>query len=87
MRTFMRTHSPLPHTLSLLPSMQSREASVADGFSYVMHGTIYHVEDKEGQVSIYVSFGGLLLKIKGTRSSLVKPGLELDQKVYLLLRK
>eukprot|EP00043_Microstomoeca_roanoka_P001922 m.35401 g.35401 ORF g.35401 m.35401 type:complete len:144 (+) comp11133_c0_seq3:230-661(+) len=67
--------------------VQNRESSLADSFDYVMHGTIYRVEEKEGQVAIYVSYGGLLMRLKGTRSSLVKPGLDLDSTVYLLLRK
>lgn len=60
---------------------------MADGFDYAMHGTIYRVEEKEGQVSLYASFGGLLMRLKGNRTSLVKGGLELDSKIYLLLRK
>eukprot|EP01147_Barroeca_monosierra_P008803 gene8803-1171_t len=67
--------------------IQNRESSLADGFDYVMHGTIYRVEEKEGQVAVYVSYGGLLMRLKGNRSSLLKAGLDLDANIYLLLRK
>ena len=52
-----------------------------------MHGVIYNVAEKDGQLSIYASFGGLLMRLQGARASLQKPGLELDQNIYLLIRK
>ncbi|EGD80634.1 RNA polymerase subunit [Salpingoeca rosetta] len=67
--------------------VQNRESSLADSFDYVMHGTIYRVEEKEGQVAVYASYGGMLMRLKGNRSALMKPGLELDSSLYLLIRK
>jgi len=61
--------------------------SLADKFDYVMHGQIFEIEEKSGgsQVDVTVSFGGLLMSLKGDSRHLKR--LELDNKIYLLLRK
>lgn len=61
------------------------EHSLADDYDYVMYGTIYKfTEGKEDTVTVYVSFGGLLLCLEGPYRSL----LSLKQEhVYLLMRR
>eukprot|EP00056_Hartaetosiga_gracilis_P018758 m.11764 g.11764 ORF g.11764 m.11764 type:complete len:143 (-) comp7038_c0_seq1:203-631(-) len=66
---------------------QSRDASLADRYEYVMNGIIYNIEEKDNALSVYASFGGLLMRLKGSKSSLVKDGIELDKSIYLLIRK
>ena len=43
---------------------QSGEKSLADDFEYVMHGKIYK-KDEADSMTIFISFGGLLLKLVG----------------------
>ena len=69
---------------------QSGSANLIDQYEYVMHGKIF--EDKlseeagEGQtLSVYVSFGGLLMSIKGKFKDLKE--LEMDSRIYLCLKK
>jgi DNA-directed RNA polymerase I, II, and III subunit RPABC3 len=51
-----------------------------------MHGRIFSYEHKAGlEVEIVASFGGLLMSLKGDQSQLAN--LEMDQVVYLLMRK
>ncbi|KAJ3434367.1 DNA-directed RNA polymerases i [Anaeramoeba flamelloides] len=67
---------------------QSRTASLADNFEYVMHGKVYkYQEDPKmtSKVSIYVSFGGLLMELCGDTRNLQE--IELDMSIYLLMRK
>merc|ERR1712127_1146333 len=64
--------------------------SRADSFEYVMHGKIYRIEGDEasegtGRLSAYVSFGGLLMRLQGDANNL--HGFEMDQHVYLLMKK
>lgn len=66
--------------------------SLLDDFEYVMHGLVYKYAPDSGRgggggarVCVYASFGGLLLKLKGDPAKLAV--LEVDSKVYLLLRK
>ena len=63
--------------------------SRADSFEYVMHGKIYRIEGDEngaeGRLSAYVSYGGLLMRLQGDANNL--HGFEMDQHVYLLMKK
>merc|ERR1719286_90533 len=64
--------------------------SRADCFEYVMHGKIYRIEGDEasegtGRLSAYVSYGGLLMRLQGDANNL--HGFEIDQHVYLLMKK
>ncbi|KAF0988228.1 hypothetical protein HZS_894 [Henneguya salminicola] len=60
-----------------------------DHFDYVMYGKVYRIEDliKQNQnaISIYVSFGGLLMNIKGETHSLST--MEVDKNIYILVKK
>lgn len=57
-----------------------------DKFSYVMHGTVFSIEKDKGQTigEVLVSFGGLLMSLKGDMKSL--QSFETDRKIYLLIR-
>lgn len=64
-----------------------KESTLADDYEYVMHGRVYKYADDKGpvpRVAILISFGGLLLELKGEPHHV--QGLELDSKVYLLIR-
>eukprot|EP00603_Paraphysomonas_imperforata_P001320 CAMPEP_0114432536 /NCGR_PEP_ID=MMETSP0103-20121206/11207_1 /TAXON_ID=37642 ORGANISM="Paraphysomonas imperforata, Strain PA2" /NCGR_SAMPLE_ID=MMETSP0103 /ASSEMBLY_ACC=CAM_ASM_000201 /LENGTH=116 /DNA_ID=CAMNT_0001602217 /DNA_START=102 /DNA_END=452 /DNA_ORIENTATION=+ len=61
--------------------------SLMDSFDYVMHGRIFSLEyvgQNNQQVEVQVSFGGLLLKVRGEQAQL--SALEADIKVFILLR-
>ena len=74
---------------------QSELPSLMDAYEYVMHGKVFKVSAAgggaggggagKGGMEVFVSFGGLLMSLKGEVRSLQK--LELDQRVYLLIRK
>ncbi|XP_076659359.1 DNA-directed RNA polymerases I, II, and III subunit Rpb8 isoform X2 [Halictus rubicundus] len=65
--------------------------SRADSFEYVMSGKVYRIEGDEAsnepssRLSAYVSFGGLLMRLQGDANNL--HGFEIDQHMYLLMKK
>ncbi|KAG9447283.1 hypothetical protein H6P81_013411 [Aristolochia fimbriata] len=63
--------------------------SLADKFEYVMHGKLFKISEEGSgpnvKVEIYVSFGGLLMLLKGDPSNAAN--FELDQRLFLLMRK
>jgi DNA-directed RNA polymerase I, II, and III subunit RPABC3 len=66
--------------------------SRADSFEYVMYGKVYRIEGDESsydtatsRIGVYVSFGGLLMRIQGDANNL--HGIEMDQNLYLLMKK
>ncbi|KAK4344879.1 hypothetical protein RND71_035055 [Anisodus tanguticus] len=63
--------------------------SLADKFEYVMHGKLYRISEegagKHVKADIFVSFGGLLMQLRGDPSIAAK--FELDQKLFILIRK
>lgn len=61
--------------------------SHADDFEYVMYGKVFKHHQKPGdhQMSVFVSFGGLLMHLEGDETNLNK--LALDSRIYLLMRK
>jgi DNA-directed RNA polymerase I, II, and III subunit RPABC3 len=65
------------------------EGSRADSFEYVMYGQVYRIEGDEteaaSRLSAFVSFGGLLMRLQGDANNL--HGFEIDQKIYLLMKK
>ena len=83
----------LAHTLALDGSTdsgtfdQSGQPSLLDQYDYVMYGKLYKwkQETPKGPVELFVSFGGLLMRLKGDARHLSK--LQLDSRVYLLIRK
>jgi DNA-directed RNA polymerase I, II, and III subunit RPABC3 len=80
---------------------QTRRKSLADKYEYVMYGKVYKCADASAaataagggrrgsgataKVEVYISFGGLLMCLKGEPNNL--SNLLLDQRVYLLMRK
>ncbi|CAM6097305.1 unnamed protein product [Calypogeia fissa] len=68
---------------------QSGRKSLADKYEYVMHGKLYKYSEVEqggvSKVEIYISYGGLLMMLKGDPNSL-NP-FQVDQRLYLLIRK
>ncbi|XP_057976516.1 DNA-directed RNA polymerases II and V subunit 8A-like [Malania oleifera] len=64
---------------------QGWKKSLADKYEYVMHGRLYKISEKSGKVEIDASFGGLLMMLKGDPSNVTN--FELDQRLYLLMRK
>eukprot|EP00262_Sarcandra_glabra_P008064 TRINITY_DN21237_c0_g1_i1.p1 TRINITY_DN21237_c0_g1~~TRINITY_DN21237_c0_g1_i1.p1 ORF type:complete len:146 (-),score=32.32 TRINITY_DN21237_c0_g1_i1:177-614(-) len=68
---------------------QGGRKSLADKFEYVMHGKVYKISEEGSginvKVEIYASFGGLLMMLKGDPSNAAN--FELDQRVFLLMRK
>ncbi|CAG5116303.1 unnamed protein product [Candidula unifasciata] len=64
--------------------------SRADQFEYVMYGKVYRIEGDDGsmdssRLAAYVSFGGLLMRLKGDSNNL--HGFEIDSRVYLMMKK
>lgn len=61
------------------------EQSLADDYDYVMYGTIYKFEESSGdKISVYCSFGGLLMCLEGGYRKLSNLK---QEKVYLLMRR
>ncbi|CAD7703093.1 unnamed protein product [Ostreobium quekettii] len=60
--------------------------NLMDKYECVMYGKIFKMRDgDEGKTDVYASFGGLLMLLSGDPQKLA--GLEVDENVYLLLRK
>ena len=66
---------------------QSTAPSLLDQYDYAMYGKLYKwkQDQPKAPVEVYVSCGGLLMRLKGDPRHLVK--LTLDSRVYLLIRK
>eukprot|EP00039_Didymoeca_costata_P019832 m.339106 g.339106 ORF g.339106 m.339106 type:complete len:179 (+) comp18668_c0_seq1:122-658(+) len=68
-----------------LPMLQGKK-TLADKFDYVMHGRVYNVvEETTDKMGIFVSFGGLLMRLRGDARNL--QSLQRDKDYYLLLRR
>ncbi|CAI0410342.1 unnamed protein product [Linum tenue] len=67
----------------------AKRKNLADKYEYVMHGKLYKLSEEGSGRSItaelYASFGGLLMCLKGDPSHVAH--FELDQRVFLLIRK
>ena len=63
--------------------------TLADKFDYVMNGRVFKYKDSSAsghtKADVYVSFGGLLMQLTGDPKRV--EDLDLDQTVYLLIRK
>ena len=66
---------------------QDGRRTLLDDYDYGMHGKVfkYAHDDKENTVSIYASFGGLLMLLQGKQHSL--KSIQLDSAIYLLMKK
>ena len=67
--------------------MYTDEPTLLDQYEYAMHGKLYKwkQDQPKAPVEIYVSFGGLLMRLKGDARHLAK--LSLDSRVYALFRR
>lgn len=66
--------------------MYNKKNSLLDKYEYVCYGKIFkYSEESDNKVSVYVSFGGLLLGITGEPSHL--SNLRMDDRVYLMIKK
>ncbi|TNV71798.1 hypothetical protein FGO68_gene17793 [Halteria grandinella] len=59
--------------------------SLMDKYDYVMHGKIFKYSINNQRITIFISFGGLLMSITGGQSEL--KSLEIDSRIFLLLKK
>ncbi|ORX58555.1 RNA polymerase [Piromyces finnis] len=60
--------------------------SLADDYEYVMYGKVFKYDDSNGsKVSIYISYGGLLMCLEGDYRHL--QNIEVGKFIYLLMRK
>ncbi|KAI4342809.1 hypothetical protein MLD38_027387 [Melastoma candidum] len=69
--------------------------SIADKYEYIMHGKLYKISEEDPgkaksstkgvKAEIYVSYGGLLMMLRGDPSNLHK--FDLDQRLFLCIRK
>ena len=65
---------------------QTSELTLLDKYDYGMHGKIYKKETADGdRVAVYVSHGGLLMRIKGQGRNFVN--MEMDGNIFTLLKK
>ena len=65
---------------------QSTDISLLDKYDYGMHGKIYKKDTMEGdRTVIYVSHGGLLMRIKGQGRNFTN--MDMDGYIYTLLKK
>eukprot|EP00026_Physarum_polycephalum_P022028 Phypoly_transcript_25755.p1 GENE.Phypoly_transcript_25755~~Phypoly_transcript_25755.p1 ORF type:complete len:169 (+),score=21.78 Phypoly_transcript_25755:68-508(+) len=89
-----RFHLALASTLNLdgTPDEGSFDPSdrptLADKYEYVMYGKVFKYQEESSpslKVSVFVSFGGLLMLLKGDPRHL--GNIELDSRIYLLMRK
>jgi len=67
---------------------QTDKKTLLDDYGYAMYGKVFKYTSEKApsvKVSIYVSFGGLLMMLKGDQRNL--QGIELDARIYLLMRR
>jgi len=66
--------------------IQTNEPSLLDKYDYGMYGKVFKVDHlPDSKVVIYVSHGGLLMKISGSSTNL--RDIKQDQRIYTLFRK
>lgn len=59
----------------------------ADDFEYIMYGRIFKFAEEKSKAVIYISFGGLLMSLKGESRILNSYTYRIDSQVYLFMRK
>jgi DNA-directed RNA polymerases I, II, and III subunit RPABC3 len=82
---------------SAIPTPSTYEATVLSSantlmndYDYVMHGKVFKFKDSGetkafNKAEVYISFGGLLMQLTGEIKQLEQ--LDLDQSIYLLMKK
>ncbi|GAA5876185.1 hypothetical protein JCM16303_007049 [Sporobolomyces ruberrimus] len=65
---------------------QDIEGGLADDWEYIMHGKVYKFDEgTSDEVTVYVSFGGLLMALTGSYRHV--SGVTVGEYIYLLVRK
>ena len=67
---------------------QSTEPSLLDDCEYCMHGTVFKIQavaNMSHEIILYISFGGLIMSLKGQSTYIQK--ISLDDDIYLLITK
>jgi len=69
---------------------QSGEPTLANKYEYVMYGKVYKFTDSKDpdgtfKLEVFISYGGLLMMLRAEPNLL--QAFDLDQRVYLLIRK
>lgn len=65
---------------------QSKEPSLLDKYDYCMHGKVFRIDHLDNsRVVVYVSHGGLLMKITADARNI--KALKQDDRIYTLLRR
>jgi DNA-directed RNA polymerase I, II, and III subunit RPABC3 len=86
--TPMPTAKGQANTFEYDPTIGTRD-TLADRYEYVMFGRVFKYKDSSAsghtRADVYVSFGGLLMQLTGDPKRVEE--LDLDQTVYLLVRK
>ncbi|CAH9062176.1 unnamed protein product [Cuscuta epithymum] len=67
--------------------LQGNRKSLADDYEYVMQGKLYRIPEgnSRDELRLIVSFGGLLMELSADSSIAAK--FELDQRLFILIRK
>mmetsp|Transcript_37501 Transcript_37501/g.149578 ORF Transcript_37501/g.149578 Transcript_37501/m.149578 type:complete len:164 (-) Transcript_37501:1757-2248(-) len=58
-----------------------------DDYDYVMHGKIFKYAEEDGKAIVYISYGGLLMALKGEPRTLRSNTFKVGDNLYLLLKK
>lgn len=71
---------------------QGGEPTLLDKYDYAMNGKVfsYSPEDassSSSSVTVYISFGGLLMALKGSKKTLSASDFAVDTRTYLLMKK
>lgn len=61
-----------------------KQSKLMDNYEYVMFGKLFKFKEENTKLSIYVSFGGLLMKLTGRKDSL--SSFSPDMNLYILVR-
>lgn len=64
---------------------QDNDPTYADSYEYVMHGTVFEISQRGGEV--YASFGGLLMCLRGGDMNALVTQIARDSRLYLCMRK
>lgn len=68
-----------------METSKADDRSLADDYDYVMYGTVYKFEESSDtdKMSVYISFGGLLMRLEGGYRSLSNLK---QENAYILIR-
>ena len=67
---------------------QTGKVTLLDKYDYGMHGKVFHFDYDSGNsqtVSVYISFGGLLMRIQGNQRHVAS--IKKDMRLYCLMKK